>query len=118
PNATRTVNGNSSRYSVHGHEVDVNASDGCGVASLVYSLSGATNDGFDGDNRSLNNVKFNVGTTTVTWRATDVNGNVSTCSFTVTVTHNGNSANPPEVPGQSNAKVEMFAAGLTVNVAP
>ena len=70
------------------------------------------------DNSSLNNVRFNVGTTTVTWRATDVNGNVSTCSFTVTVTHNGNSANPPEVPAQSNAKVEMFAAGLTVNVAP
>ncbi len=118
PNATRTINGNSSRYSVHGHEFDASASDGCGVSSLIYSLSGATVDGFDNNNRSLNNVKLNEGTTTITWRATDVNGNVSTCSSTVTVTHNGNSANPPEVPAQSNPKLEMFATGLTVNAAP
>ncbi|MGH2563531.1 MAG: Ig-like domain-containing protein, partial [Ginsengibacter sp.] len=118
PNATRNVNGSSNRYSVHGHEFDATASDGCGVASLIYSLSGATNDGFDNNNRSLNNVRFNEGTTTVTWRATDVNGNVSTCSFTVTVTHSGSSANPPEDQSQSNAKMELFAAGLTLNAAP
>ncbi len=91
PNASRSLNGHSSRYSVRGHEFDANASDGCGVASLVYSLSGATTDGFDSHNTSLNNVKLNAGITTITWKATDVNGNVSTCSFNVTVTGSGNS---------------------------
>jgi uncharacterized protein YjdB len=90
PNASRVTNGNSSKYSVSGHEFDVTATDGCGVSSLVYSLSGATTDGFDRRNTSLSRVKLNVGTTTITWKATDVNGNVSTCSFTVTVTGNGN----------------------------
>ncbi len=88
PNATRTTDGNSNKYSVRGHEFDATASDGCGVASLVYSLSGATVEGFERENTSLNNVRLNVGTTTITWKATDVNGNVSTCSTNVTVNAN------------------------------
>src|SRR5665213_751677 len=85
PNATRETNGHSSKYSVRGHEFDATATDGCGVASLIYSLSGATTTGFNANNTSLNNVKLNIGTTIITWKATDVNGNVSTCSSTVTV---------------------------------
>ncbi|HEY5390774.1 MAG TPA: Ig-like domain-containing protein, partial [Hanamia sp.] len=92
-NAIRSTDGNSSRYSVRGHEFDATATDGCGVSSLVYSLSGATVDGFDRDNTSLNNVRLNIGITTITWKATDVNGNVSTCSSTVTVNGNGNPKN-------------------------
>jgi hypothetical protein len=123
PSATRTANGSTSRYAVRGHEFDATASDGCGIASLIYSLSGATNDAFESENTSLNNVRLNVGTTTITWKATDVNGNVSTCSTTVTVTNSGNgndrdNANPATAPSQSNPKLEMFAASLTVNVAP
>jgi hypothetical protein len=87
PNATKAANG-SGKYPVRGNEFNASASDGCGVSSLIYSLSGATVDGFDNNNRSLNNVRLNIGTTTITWRATDVNGNVSTCSTVVTVTGN------------------------------
>jgi uncharacterized repeat protein (TIGR01451 family) len=50
------------------------ATDNCGVASIGYSkASGST---------------FNVGTTTVTATATDVNGNTASCSFTVSVHYN------------------------------
>jgi uncharacterized repeat protein (TIGR01451 family) len=50
------------------------ATDSCGVASIGYSkASGST---------------FNVGTTTVTATATDVNGNTASCAFTVSVRYN------------------------------
>ncbi len=114
PNATRSANGHSTSYSVRGHEFDATATDGCGVASMIYSLSGATNDGFDRHNTSLNNVRLNVGTTTITWQATDVNGNVSTCTTQVTVT--GNSDNHRDA---ASAKTEdMMPSPLTVKVAP
>lgn len=48
------------------------SSDNCGVASTVVSNSGP----------------YSVGTTTVTWTATDVNGNTATCSQDVVVTDN------------------------------
>ena len=112
PNATR-VAGGSGRYSVHGHEFDATATDGCGIASLMYSLSGATVDGFE--RGSVNNERLNIGTTTITWRATDVNGNVSYCSTVVTVASH-NEAPPPVLPG--NQPVGYLSASLTVNAAP
>ncbi len=108
PNATRSANG-SGKYSIHGHEFDATATDGCGIASLEHSLSGATVDHFESS--PLSSEKLNIGTTTITWRATDVNGNVSTCSTQVTVTAAHGAANPAD-----------FAAAnpqpLTVKVAP
>jgi hypothetical protein len=80
---------------VHGHEFDATSSDGCGVSSVIFSLSGATIVAFDNGNRSLNNVKLNIGTTTVTWRATDVNGNVTTCTMLITVTSTSLLSEPP-----------------------
>ena len=112
PNATRSSNGNTGRYSVHGHEFDASASDGCGVSSLIYSLSGATTAAFNSNNRSLNNVKLNVGTTTITWRATDVNGNVSTCTTLVTVNGSGNTS------AYRNNDNDVDSDPLTVKVAP
>jgi hypothetical protein len=47
------------------------ASDNCGIHSLTYSKNAGT--------------VFPIGTTTVTTRATDVAGNTTTCTFTVTV---------------------------------
>ncbi|HHG84433.1 MAG TPA: HYR domain-containing protein [Bacteroidetes bacterium] len=47
------------------------ATDACGMASLTSSVSLSS--------------QFQVGTTSVTYTATDVNGNSSTCSFQVTV---------------------------------
>lgn len=114
PNATRTTNGSTSKYSVHGNEFNATASDGCGVSSLIYSLSGATTDAFEEENTSLNNVKLNVGTTTITWRATDVNGNVSTCTTVVTVTHTGFVAPDPD----ERMAPDQVAAPFTVKVMP
>jgi len=63
---------------------DASATDNCSLTSLIYTLTGATT----GSGTSLQNVDFNLGTTTVTWTATDGTGNTSTCSFNVTVTDN------------------------------
>ena len=40
----------------------------------------------NGTGTSLNNVQFNVGTTTVTWTAKDILLNTSTCTFDVVIT--------------------------------
>lgn len=61
------------------------ASDNCGIASIVYDITGATVRSGSGNNASGT---FNVGTSTITWTVTDVNGNTSSCSSTVTI-------NPP-----------------------
>ena len=60
------------------------ATDNCLVNSLTYALTGVTT----GTGTDLNGVQFNLGTTTVTWTATDnaTTPNTSTCSFTVVVT--------------------------------
>jgi hypothetical protein len=114
PSVTKSANG-SGRYSVHGHEFDATASDGCGVSSLIYQLSGATVDNYDNNNRSLSNVRLNTGVTTITWKATDVNGNVSTCSTVVTVVNNN--AQSPE--SQSVvARQDEQQGSLKVRIAP
>ena len=61
---------------------DANATDNCGIQSLVAMLSGDTD---SGPHTTLNGVVFNQGTTTVLWTATDACGNTSTCSFNVVV---------------------------------
>ena len=58
-------------------------SDPCGVTSVTFSTTGATTimDTLDASGQS-----FNEGVTTVTYIAEDAAGNMSSCSFTVTVT--------------------------------
>ncbi len=58
------------------------AVDNCSVSQYLCTLSGATT----GEGETLDGVAFNLGTTTVTWKATDASGNSDECSFTVTVT--------------------------------
>ncbi|MBR9920910.1 MAG: HYR domain-containing protein [Bacteroidetes bacterium] len=60
--------------------------DNCGVASVTYELTGATTGSSPptGINNASGEV-FNVGVTTVTYTVTDDNGNMLSCSFTVTV---------------------------------
>lgn len=83
----QNVSANAScKYNVTWTTWNATASDNCGVASLNYTLSGATT----GTGTTLNGVSFNLGTTTVTWTATDNSGNSSTCSYTVVVTDNTN----------------------------
>ncbi|MFN3299474.1 MAG: HYR domain-containing protein, partial [Sediminibacterium sp.] len=60
----------------------VSATDNCGVASVSFAITGVTQrtgTGFDAG------TAFNVGTSTITYTVTDVNGNVSTKSLVVTV---------------------------------
>ncbi|MCJ7765562.1 MAG: HYR domain-containing protein, partial [Thiovulaceae bacterium] len=60
------------------------ATDNCSNAvSLTYSSSGAGVTPTTGT--TLNGAVFNVGTTTITWKADDGNGNTQTCSFNVIV---------------------------------
>ncbi|MCZ2460243.1 MAG: HYR domain-containing protein, partial [Chitinophagales bacterium] len=84
-NANRTGNSVNCSYVASGGEFNPTVSDNCSTSSLSFSLSGATT----GTGSNLNGVAFNVGVTTVTWTATDACSNVSTCSFTVTVTGGG-----------------------------
>ncbi|MFM2385944.1 MAG: hypothetical protein RL660_701, partial [Bacteroidota bacterium] len=60
----------------------VSSSDNCGVASITYAITGAT---IKADTADASGTTFNVGTSTVTYTVADVNGNSSTCAFTVTV---------------------------------
>ncbi|PSJ72839.1 hypothetical protein C7N43_32180 [Sphingobacteriales bacterium UPWRP_1] len=53
-----------------------NTTDNCGISSITNSLTGGS---------SITGT-YPVGTTTVTWTATDVNGNINTCTSTITVT--------------------------------
>ena len=55
--------------------------DNCSVASVIYSLSGATS----GTGNSLNGVIFSVGATTVTWTVTDAAGLTASCKFDVEI---------------------------------
>ncbi len=61
---------------------DATATDNCSIATIAYTLTGAT---IATGSTTLNGQVFNVGITTVTWKATDVNGNFTICSFNVTV---------------------------------
>ncbi len=59
--------------------------DNCSVASISYTLTGATTGSGSND---ASGETFNLGTTTVTYTITDGTGNTNTCSFTVTVIDN------------------------------
>lgn len=73
-------------YSIAGSEFNATAGDNCGTPTLIYSLKGATVASYQPGNISLAGVKLNIGTTTITWKATDPSGNIATCNTTVAVT--------------------------------
>jgi hypothetical protein len=58
------------------------ASDNCGIASVAYSISGATSRSGNGYNASGT---FATGSSTITWTVTDIHGNVSGCTTTVVI---------------------------------
>ena len=66
--------------------ISPSGTDNCGIESYSYTLSGANNGSGVGD--VSNSVNFNVGTTTVTYQASDFGGNTETCSFDVTIENN------------------------------
>lgn len=74
--SARVVDNAGCTYLAKGNEFDITASDNCGVATIVNNFN---------NSNSLSGAAFPVGTTTVTWTVTDIHGNVSTCTKTVTV---------------------------------
>ena len=64
---------------------NASATDNCSVTSVLATLTGATT---GTALTTLTNQAFNVGTTVVTWTATDGSGNTTTCTFNVTITDN------------------------------
>jgi hypothetical protein len=73
--ANQTVNNDLGLCSANLSVASLFASDACGVLSIVNSKNGTSN---------ASGV-YLVGTTTVNWTVTDINGNVSTCSNLITV---------------------------------
>lgn len=73
------------------NSINLSASDNCNLNKVTWSTSGATtlNSAASGINNASGST-FNKGTTTVTYIATDLTGNSSTCNFTVTVNDNIN----------------------------
>ncbi len=78
-------------------QINNGSSDNCGIASIA--INGQTQITFN---------CLNVGTNTVTLTVTDVNGNISTCSATVTVLDNAST--PPTAICQ-NITVQLDASG-------
>lgn len=66
----------SGNVSINSAMINNGSTDNCGIASLVIRTNTPTNGSFDCSN---------VGTNSVTLIATDVNGNIDSCSATVTV---------------------------------
>ncbi|MFH1120176.1 MAG: Calx-beta domain-containing protein, partial [Bacteroidota bacterium] len=96
-------------YTHSGTGWNAGATDGCTtIASLTYTLSGLTT----GTGTSLDGVVFNRGITTVTWTATDGSGNVSNCSYTVTV----NDTQAPDAVCQ-DITIQLNASGAASIVA-
>ena len=75
------VDGGLCSYTLSGTGWDATATDNCTVSTLEYALTGATT----GSGTSLDGITFNLGTTTVTWTATDAAGNEEFCTFDVIV---------------------------------
>jgi hypothetical protein len=69
------------------------ASDNCGIASVAYSITGATSRSGNGYNASGS---FAVGTSNIAWTVADIHGNVSNCNTTVII-NAPMSANVPDV---------------------
>jgi hypothetical protein len=60
----------------------LNANDNCSIVSVQYTIQGATQRSGTGNNASG---VFNIGNNIITWKVTDINGNVSECTTAVTV---------------------------------
>jgi len=68
------------------------ATDNCGIASISYSVSGATaRNGIGADASG----SFNTGQSTITWTVTDIHGNIDSAATIVTV----NAAVASNIPG-------------------
>lgn len=81
PTESFYVDANQTYYTVQGTELDADATDACGIASLSYALSGVTS----GSGESLSDILLNPGMNIIKWTAKDENENLNTCTTNVTV---------------------------------
>ncbi|MFN5032397.1 MAG: beta strand repeat-containing protein, partial [Flavobacteriia bacterium] len=81
-NTTVAADADVCTYTNDGTSWDAIATDNCTVSTIVYSLGGATT---GTGATTLDNVIFNLGTTTVLWTITDNSGNTATCTYDITV---------------------------------
>ncbi|WP_366187132.1 HYR domain-containing protein [Flavobacterium ovatum] len=89
--------------------------DNCAVTKLTWSLTGVTTGA--SATTGINNIgtrTFNLGTTTVTYRAEDAAGNFATCSYTVTVTDNINPSLAPGLDQSANTATGLCTASVNV----
>jgi gliding motility-associated-like protein len=84
-NQTVNVDAAQCNFTQTGSAWNAIATDNCTVSTTLATLSGATT---ASGLTTLVGVDFNIGTTTVLWTVTDGVGNVSTCTFDVTVVDN------------------------------
>jgi gliding motility-associated-like protein len=84
-NQTVNVDAAQCNFTQTGTAWNATATDNCTVSTIVATLSGATT---ASGLTTLAGVDFNLGTTTVLWTVTDGVGNISTCTFNVTVVDN------------------------------
>jgi hypothetical protein len=87
--------------------------DNCAVTVLTWAMTGATT--ANSAATGINNVgiyTFNLGTTTVAYTVTDVQGNTASCSYTVTVNDNIN----PTISCPSNVTANVGAGTCVASV--
>ena len=76
--------------------------DNCATPLVNWSVTGATNGSFPLDDDASGGL-FNLGTSTVTYLATDAGGNTATCSFNVTVEFSNNTTDLTILANSTNA---------------
>ncbi|MFM8485109.1 MAG: hypothetical protein ACKOCH_02150, partial [Bacteroidota bacterium] len=72
-------------YAIQGTTFNATASDNCGLKPGASGLSYVATGSYSGTGTQLGGVVLPRGTTVITWTATDVNNNTSTCSRTVAI---------------------------------
>lgn len=78
PPAQQRCNNDNNTYSIP----PLPASDNCGIRTIAYTITGATQRSGTGADASG---QFNAGASTIRWTVTDSSGNTSTCQSAVTV---------------------------------
>jgi fibronectin type 3 domain-containing protein len=113
PSAQFFCYSNSGSYTIP----SLTASDNCAIASISYSARGATSRNGNGIDASG---VFNAGESTITWTVTDIHGNVSSATTTVTVNAPVSVAIPdvyamnPAVDARNTIYIGYGPASLTV----
>jgi hypothetical protein len=99
-------------------------SDNCSIATTTYQITGVTTRSGSGTSASGT---FNLGLSTITWTVTDVNGNTSTCSTSVTIVPANNcriasteeppvDPKAPETKASSKGKLDLIVTDSKLEV--